>query len=202
MDMQASTQLQALLIEAIALQKRQLAQSARLLECQQQENAQLRQQLGQATAALQQVAQRLEAGGARLGQDALRVIGTQGQQVLSDSTGQSLGKLNQQVERTTERVKWAERVAGQQSLQLTRAQTTLVWKSLLVLGLGSLLLAGTSAYIAWDRMRVVRQADFGQDILRATQTGALTRCGDALCARIEPQAARHGEDGEYALLAE
>lgn len=101
-------------------------------------------------------------------------------------------------------MQWAEKVAGVQTLQLTRAQTTLVWKSLLVLGLGSLLLAGTSIYIARDRMRVVRQAEFGADILHATRSGTITRCGkqEALCVRVGKTLRRAGAQGEYILLQE
>jgi len=198
MDMQESARMQVLLLETVEVQKQLLAQANILIERQRQENAHLRQQSAQAAAALQQAAQRLETGGTRLGQDALQVIGAQGRRVLTESTRETLGELNQQVERTTEKLTWAEKVAGEQSLQLSRVQTTLVWKSLLVLGLGSLLLAGSSVYVAWDRMRVVKQADFGQDILQATRTGAISRCGDALCVRVGKNPERYSS--EYVLL--
>ena len=40
------------------------------------------------------------------------------------------------------------------------------------LTIGSLLAAGGSSYIAWKSMREIRRAEFGQDILQATQSGA------------------------------
>src|SRR3546814_16542301 len=49
-------------------------------------------------------------------------------------------------------------------------------------------------------MHEVRRAEFGQDILQATQSGVLTRSGDALCAKVGEQAMRYGSNEEYVLL--
>src|SRR3546814_6324153 len=68
----------------------------------------------------------------------------------------------------------------EQCKRLARMQGGLVWKALVALTIGSLLAAGGSGYIAWKSMHEVRRAEFGQDILQATQSGVLTRCGDAL----------------------
>src|SRR3546814_808774 len=81
-----------------------------------------------------------------------------------------------------------------------RVQGGLVGKALVALTIGSRLAAGGSGYIAWKSMHEARRAEFGQDILQATQSGVLTRCGDALCAKVGEQAARYGSNEEYVLL--
>jgi len=85
---------------------------------------------------------------------------------------------------------------------LTHAQRALVWKGLIALTIGSLLAAGGSAYVAWNSMREVRQAEFGTAILRATRSGALTACGEerALCVRVGRQSRRVGDRGEFLLV--
>src|SRR3546814_1215764 len=88
----------------------------------------------------------------------------------------------------------------EQGKRLARMQGGLVWKPLVALTIGSLLAAGRSGYIAWKSMHEVRRAEFGQDILQATHTGVLTRCGDALCAKVGEQALRYGSHEEYVLL--
>src|SRR3546814_2586095 len=87
----------------------------------------------------------------------------------------------------------------EQCKRLARMQGGLVWKALVALTIGSLLAAGGSGYIAWKSMHEVRRAEFGQDILQATQSGVLTRCGDALCAKVGEQAMRYGSNEEYVL---
>src|SRR3546814_19428556 len=72
----------------------------------------------------------------------------------------------------------------EQCKRLARMQGGLVWKALVALTIGSLLAAGGSGYIAWKSMHEVRRAAFGQDILQATQSGVLTRCGDALFEKV------------------
>ena len=78
----------------------------------------------------------------------------------------------------------------------------LVWNGLIALLVGSLLAAGGAAWIARDSMQKVAQAHFGQDILQAAQSGAITRCGDLLCAKVGKKLQRYGKEGEYLLLQE
>lgn len=71
-----------------------------------------------------------------------------------------------------------------------------------MLALGALLLAGTSVYIAHDRMRAIEDADFGADILKATRAGVINRCGDRLCVRIGQSPQRSPKNPDYAVLPE
>lgn len=197
MDMQESLRMQALLLETVGAQKKLLGQSARLLESQQQENARLQQQLANAMATLQQATQRLEGGGQQFGQDALGVIRAQGGQALAQGAEQKLQQLNQGIERTAGRLEWAGKVAGEQALTLSRAQTTMVWKSLFVLTAGALLALGGASVWAWtrkqeaDRYRV--DAELGRIISRAD----VVKCGDGLCANVETKGKRYGDKDQY-----
>jgi hypothetical protein len=74
----------------------------------------------------------------------------------------------------------------------------LVWKGLGALIVGSLLAVGGSGYFAWKGMRQIEQAQFGADILRATQNGRLTRCGKDLCVKLGKHPRHY--DGNYVLL--
>jgi len=73
---------------------------------------------------------------------------------------------------------------------------------LLALFIGALLAVGGAGFVVWDSMREIKTAQFDQDILHATQTGALTRCGEALCVKVGKQIKRYGNDGDYVLLSE
>lgn len=201
MDMDEWMRMQALLLETVEAQKKLLAQSARLSEGQQQDNARLRQQLTHAASLLQQAAQRLESGGQRFGQDALSVIGAHGGQALAEGAEQKLHQLNQGIERTTGRLEWAGKVAGEQTLTLTRAQTTMVWKSLSILVVGALLASGGASAWAWtkkqeaDRYRV--EAELGHAINQAD----VALCQDGrLCANIDTRVKRQGDKRQYQVV--
>jgi len=48
----------------------------------------------------------------------------------------------------------------------------------------------------WDMQLLAQQ----QAVQRATQRGAINRCGDSLCARVGRKPRRFGKDGQYVLL--
>ena len=85
---------------------------------------------------------------------------------------------------------------------LTAARRSLVWNGMIALLIGSLLSAGGAAWIAHRSMQQMAQAHFGREILQATQRGAITRCGDSLCAKVGRKPQRYGKDGQYLLLQE
>lgn len=153
------------------------------------------------TDALDQGMHRLESGATRLAGEALQMVGQQARQAITQGTAQALGELDKQLQASIQAAQRAALDMDQQRKRLARAQGGLVWKALVALAIGSLLAAGGSGYIAWKSMQDVQRADFGQDILQATRTGMLTRCGDALCAKVGKEAVRYGSEGEYVLLA-
>lgn len=89
-----------------------------------------------------------------------------------------------------------------ESKLLTSARRTLLWNGLIALLVGSLLVAGGAAWVAHKSMQEIAQAHFGKDILEATRSGAITRCGGTLCVRVGKKPQRYGAHGEYVLLQE
>lgn len=87
-----------------------------------------------------------------------------------------------------------------QSRGLTFARRSLVWNGPIALVGGALLAAWGSEWIAHGSLQQMARAAFGKDILRATQRGVITSCGDLLCARIGKKPHRYGAGGEYVLL--
>lgn len=158
------------------------------------------QQLEASTDSLDHGMQRLESSATRLASEALQVIGEQARQAFAQGTAQAMGELNAQLQAGIQAARRAVLDMDEQRKRLARAQGGLVWKALVALAIGSLLAAGGSAYVAWKSMHEIRRAEFGQDILQATRNGVLTRCGDALCAKVGKQAVRYGSDEEYVLL--
>ncbi len=143
-------------------------------------------------------AQQFNAGGERFGQQALGVIGAQGQQVIADNLGQAAGQLSGQLRQGAQAAQQAAEGLSTQRSLLTRAQTTLVWKGLAALIIGATLAIVGFGYFARKSMQQIEQAHFGQDILNATQNGAITRCGEALCVKVGKRPQRYGSD--YILL--
>lgn len=158
------------------------------------------QQLEASTDSLDHGMQRLESSATRLASEALQVIGEQARQAFAQGTAQAMGELDAQLQAGIQAARRAVLDMDEQRKRLARAQGGLVWKALVALAIGSLLAAGGSAYVAWKSMHEIRRAEFGQDILQATRNGVLTRCGDALCAKVGKQAVRYGSDEEYVLL--
>lgn len=195
--MQEMTRMQTLLLETVEVQKKQLTQSTRLLALQERENAQLRQQRTQEFAVLQQIAQRLEDGGERFGQEALRTIGAQTQQVMTEQGSAALSKLNRQAEQAAERAEWAGRSFGQQQMQLTRTQTALLWKTWIGLAVGAVFLVGGTGYVAWKNKQAADRYDVDAVTARAITEADVILCGDRLCANVEAESKAVGDKGQY-----
>lgn len=163
-------------------------------------NADAMRRIEFATGAMHQGVQRLDDGSGRFTQEAMQAISHGSQAAVSEGARQALEEFNGTLEQTTERAKWAADALGEQRRVLALAQRSLVWNGLIALTIGSLLAAGGSAYVAWTSMREVRQAEFGTAILRATRSGTLTACGEALCVKVGQKARRAGARGEYVLV--
>ncbi len=160
------------------------------------------QRIEASAGALDKGVHRLDAGVERFARQIMQAIGEQAHDVIAQGGGRAVDQFNTQLQQSAGNAKWAaEKMAEQRSL-LTRAQNTLVWKGLIALTLGSLLAAGGSGYLAWKNTREIRQTEFATDILRATRTGALTRCGadNALCVRVGSKPKRVGAQAEYVIL--
>ena len=113
---------------------------------------------------------------------------------------QALGEFRQRLQQSTDSAQSAAHAMNEQWRGLTAARRSLVWNGLIALSVGSSLAAGGAAWMVHQSMQQMAQAHFGQDILQATQRGAITRCGDSLCARVGKKPQRYGKDGQYLLL--
>lgn len=158
------------------------------------------QRIEAAAAALGQGVIRLSDGGEQFVEHAMQVIGSRTEQVITHGSNQAMGQLSQQLEQSAGSAQTAARAMDEQSRRLTSARRTLVWNGLMALVVGALLAAGGSAWIAHRSMQEIARADFGKDILQATQHGVITHCGDSLCARIGKKPRRYGAGAEYVLL--
>lgn len=165
-------------------------------------NLQTVQRIEAASAALDQGVSRLDGGGERFAKSALQVIGSNAQQALTQGAGQAVGEFRQQLKQTADSAQSAAHAMDEQRRGLTIARRSLVWNGLIALLMGSLLAAGGAAWVVHRSMQEMAQAHFGQDILRATQRGAIIRCGDSLCVKVGKKPQRYGEDGQYLLLQE
>jgi len=165
-------------------------------------NLQTVQRIEAASVVLDQGVSRLDNGGEKFARSALQVIGSNAQQAIVDGVAKAVGEFRQQLQQSAVTAQAAAQAMDEQRKGLTTARRTLVWNGLIALLIGSLLAAGGAAWIARDSMQKIAQAHFGQDILQATQSGAITRCGDSLCVKVGKKPARYGNDGEYLLVQE
>lgn len=163
-------------------------------------NTQTVQRIEAAAVALDQGVSRLDGGGERFVQSALQVIGSNAQQAVTQGVGHAVGEFRQQLQQSADSAQSAAHAMDEQRRGLATARRTLVWNGLIALLLGSVLAAGGAAWMAHRSMQQMAQAHFGQDILQATQRGAITRCGDSLCAKVGKKPQRYGKDGQYLLL--
>ncbi len=127
-------------------------------------------------------------------------LGTQAKQSIEHGTAESLEHLRQELRKASESAAQSAKLISDQAHALQKSQKKILWKASLALLVGSVLAAGGTAFIAWRSLQQFKRADFAEDVLEATRTGAITRCGDALCARVGEKPGKFGPKGEYLLL--
>ncbi len=147
-------------------------------------------------------AQRLGDGVEHFNLQAMAAIRQGAKTAVTDGAQAALVEVNRELETYASQARSAAGALGEQSRALNLAQRTLVWKGLLALAAGSLLIAGGSAYVARKSMQEIRRAEFSQAILQATQSGALTTCGkeQALCVKVGRKLRRADRNGDYVLV--
>ena len=160
------------------------------------------QLVAQGTHVLDQTAHGLGAMAQQLSREVVETIGAQAEGAIQRAIGRATAEYNAQLQEAARTAAGAARQLEEQRDSLRRVQQGLLWKGLTALLIGTVLAAGGSSYVAWNNMREVKRAAFAKDILRATQSGVLTRCGDALCVKVDQRARRFGAKGEYLLLTE
>jgi type IV secretion system protein VirB8 len=123
-------------------------------------------------------------------------------EVIVQGAGRAVYHFNTQLQQVAADAKSSAETMQEQQKIVARAQSMLVWKGLIALTIGSLLAAGGSSYLVWKNAQELRQAEFDVDILHATRSGSLTRCGEhnSLCVRVGKSPKRTGAQGEYLML--
>ena len=165
-------------------------------------NAAAVQRIESSASALDQGRQRFNVGVEQFVGQAVRLVGEQAHDVVVQGTGQAVHQFNAELQQSAAGAKSSAEMMREQHKVLARTQSLLVWKGLIALTVGSLLAAGGSSYLVWKNMRELERAEFGADILHATQSGSLTRCGkdNALCVKVGKTPKRAGTQGEYLIL--
>jgi hypothetical protein len=182
--------------------KNLLGQMATVAQELDRRSAQALQHIENAAVNLHQGVTRLDSGGERFAKTALGVIGSEAKQTITQGTGQAVGEIQQQLRQATQAVHSSAQEMETQRKGLNTARRSMLWNGLGALLIGSVLAAGGAGYFAWKSMQDIAQARFGKDILQATQSGSITRCGDALCVKTGKKPQRYGQNGEYLLLQE
>ena len=149
---------------------------------------------------LQYVAQGLNQQGQQMADSVVAAISANAKQSIEQGAAESLQQLRQQLRQASESAARSAKLISDQAQALQSSQKQILWKASLALLVGSLLAAGGTAFIAWRSLHQFKRADFAEDVLEATRSGAITRCGDALCARVGEKPSKFGPKGEYVLL--
>jgi len=182
--------------------KQQLLQMATITSWLDDRSEQAVQRVEASTEALDEGLRRLDSHSEQFVEEVTRLIGEHVHQAVLQGASKAVGEFDKQLQSSTRAAQWAAQAMDEQRKGLSIVQHALVWKGLLALFIGALLAVGGAGFVVWDSMREIKTAQFDQDILHATQTGALTRCGEALCVKVGKQIKRYGNDGDYVLLSE
>lgn len=160
------------------------------------------QHVDASTTALDRSVRMLGEDAERFVRDAMRIMGDAARLAVAQGAGGALAEFKQRLQSSADTAQRAAQAMEQQRDALAAARHTLVWNGLGALLIGALLATGTAGYVGWKTVQEVEGAQFGQDILRATQNGSLTRCGGSLCVKAGKQPQRYAEDPGYLLLPE
>lgn len=137
------------------------------------------------------------AGAQELAEQLMGVVQGQAREAITRGAEQSIGPISAQLRESAEVAIRAAKAIEDQRKALERAQQHLIYKATLALVVGSAIAVGGSWYFINKSMREIQRARFGQDIVQATKSGALTRCDGALCVKAGK---RFGAKGEYVLV--
>lgn len=169
-----------------------------------QRDAHVIQQLAQQTSGLQITTQEVRENGRKFADEVLDVLRSQGREAIGAGIGQAMAEGSRQLQQSVTQVARASEEVRASASALSKQRNLWLWTAPIALVIGSLLAAGGSSWWVWRNAAELKRTEFSQDILQATRTGALTRCGDGsqLCVRVGADAKRYGSEGEYILLQE
>ena len=167
-------------------------------------DAQVLQGMAQQSQDLTQSAQAIRAGSLAFAEQVLEVLRAEGAQAMQQGMRPVVQETSRQMQQFAMQAGHASDQIRVSADALHKQRSVWMWSAPLALIVGSLLAAGGSSWWAWKNMAEIKRAAFGKDILEATRSGRLTRCGEGkqLCVRVGAQPKRFGTAGEYLLLAD
>lgn len=136
----------------------------------------------------------------RLSHDAISAVRREGRAAVEAGLGEGIRPGVEQLNKTSRTLIEAANALHAQSQMLKRAHRSVTWMTGAALLTGALLAAGGSSYLVWKNHQELKRGEFARDILDATKSGALNRCGNQLCARVGSTPERYKDNGEYVLL--
>lgn len=159
-------------------------------------------QLRQHVSELQNATQAVSSGGQKFARDALDMLRSQARDAMAGSIAEAVQASKAQLDASASSASWSAREVNEAAMELRKQRGLWLWAAPMALIAGALLAAGGSSFLVWKNTKELKRAEFGRDILQATQSGALNRCGEALCVKVGTKPKRFGNDGEYVLLQE
>jgi len=135
-------------------------------------------------------------------QETARAVGEGAHRALEQEAGNALVAVNRQLLASAEVAQRAAGVMEDQCRRLAAARRSLLWNALGALLVGSLLAAAAAGAIGWKAAGEVRSVRFGEEVIHATQSGTLTRCGADLCVRVGQRLRRYDKNPAYVLVSE
>lgn len=170
---------------------------AELLE-QRSERAVRQVELG--TLQLGEAVQGLGLTGQRLSAEVLDAVRAQSGAAVERGLAAALAHCQAQFRAAADSAMQAAHQFDEAGHRLHAEQRRLRWTGWMALLIGSLLAAGGSGWLVARHMRQLEQAEFAADVLQATRSGAITRCGERLCVRTGDRPQRYGARGDYLLI--
>lgn len=154
------------------------------------------------TAALDRELHALSDGAGRFAREATQAVGAETREAVAQAAGSALAAFSRQLDASAQVARAAASAMDEQRRHLVATRHTLAWRAAGALLLGSLLAVGVAGYASWMAVQQVRSAQFTRDIVHATQSGALTRCGSTLCVKAGGSVRRYAKNPAYVLIAE
>lgn len=136
----------------------------------------------------------------QLSYNAVTAIRAESKSAIKESANEGMAPALEQLQKTVHAAHSANQALHLQTKALQNSQHRLIWLATAALVVGSLLAAGGSSYLVWKNQQELKRGEFGRDILDATRSGAINRCGDRLCARVSKKPEYYGKNQEYILI--
>lgn len=156
------------------------------------------EETGQSTQALRDATQGMGLQAHRLSQEVVQAISRESRGAIERGVTEGMLEGSDQLRSASALARQTADAMQHELARLRAAHRSLLWKAGTALTVGALLAAGGSVYLAWQSNKTLRLAEFPRDLLQATRSGAITRCGDTLCARVGKHPVLRGQHKEYA----